>query len=75
MGRHAHVLLQVDPGRSQEALRYVSALPTVTGAALTSGPYDLIATVEADSDDALGRAVAQARRTPGLCVLQLCRPS
>jgi len=75
MGRQAHVLLQVDPGRSREALHYVSALPAVTGAALTSGPYDVIATVAADSDEAVGRAVAQARRTPGLCVLQLCRPS
>ena len=75
MGRHAHVLLQVDPGRSQEAFQYVSALPTVTDVAMTSGPYDVIATVEASSDEAVGRAVAQARRTPGLCVLQLCRPS
>jgi uncharacterized protein with GYD domain len=75
MGRQAHVLLQVDPGRSQEAYQYVSALPTMTDVALTSGPYDLIATVEASSDEAVGRAVAQARRTPGLCVLQLCRPS
>jgi uncharacterized protein with GYD domain len=75
MGRQAHVLLQVDPGRSQEAFRYLSALPTVTDAAMTSGAYDVIATVEAGSDDALSRAVAQARRTPGLCVLRLCRPS
>ncbi len=75
MGRQAHVLLQVDPGRWQEALRYLSALPAVTDAAMTSGPYDVIATVEAGSDEAVGRAVAQARRTPGLCVLQLCRPS
>ena len=74
MGHLAHVLLQVDPGRSHEAFQYVSALPAVTGVALTSGPYDVIATVEAASDEAVGRAVAQARRTPGLCVLQLCRP-
>ena len=26
MGRQVHVLLQVDPGRSQEAFRYVAAL-------------------------------------------------
>ena len=75
MGRQAHVLLQVDPGRSQEAYQYVSALPTVTDAAMTSGAYDVIATVDAGSDEVLGRAVAQARRTPGLCVLRLCRPS
>ena len=75
MGRQVHVLLQVDPGRSQEVYRYLAALPAVTDAAMTSGPYDVIATVDAGSDEAVGRAVAQARRTPGLCVLQLCRPS
>ena len=75
MGRQAHVLLQVDPGRSREAQSYLAALPTVTQATVTSGAYDVIATVEASSDELLGRAVAQARRTPGLCVLRLCRPS
>ena len=75
MGRQAHVLLQVDPGRSQEAFRYVSALPMVTDAAMTSGAYDVIATVEAGSDDVLSRLLAQARRTPGRCVLRLCRPA
>jgi uncharacterized protein with GYD domain len=74
MTSRAHVLLQVDPGRSGEALRYLSALDAVTEAAVTSGAYDVIATVSAPSDDALSHTVAQARRTPGLCVLRLCRP-
>ena len=75
MTSRAHVLLQIDPGRSREAVAYLSGLETVTEAALTSGPYDVIATVQAPSDDALGRAVARARRTPGLCALRLCRPT
>ena len=75
VARQAHVLLQVDPGRAREAFQYVSALPTVTSAAMTSGAYDVIAAVDARSDEVLGRAVAQARGTPGLCVLRLCRPS
>ena len=74
MTSRAHVLLQIDPGRSREAVQYLSALETVTDAAATSGAYDVIATVQAASDDALGRAVAAARRTPGLCVLRLRRP-
>ncbi|CAA9342228.1 MAG: hypothetical protein AVDCRST_MAG07-2435 [uncultured Frankineae bacterium] len=73
MTSRAHVLLQVDPGRSREAVQYLTGLDTVTEAALTSGAYDVIATVQAPSDDALGRTVAKARRTPGLCVLCLCR--
>ena len=75
MTSRAHVLLQIDPGRSQEAVQYLTGLETVTEAALTSGAYDVIATVQAPSDDVLGRTVAQARRTPGLCVLRLCRPT
>jgi len=74
MGRQVHVLLQVDPGRSQEAYQYVSTLPSVAEAAMTSGAYDVIATVDAGSDEVLSRTVAQARKTPGLCVLRLCRP-
>ncbi len=68
-----HVLVQVDPGRSQEAARYLAGLPTVTEAVLTSGSYDVIATVLTASEDALRRTLAQARRTPGLAVLRLCQ--
>jgi uncharacterized protein with GYD domain len=74
MSSRVHVLLQIDPGRSREAVDYLSGLDTVTEAAVTSGAYDVIATVSAPSDDALSHTVAQARRTPGLCVLRLCRP-
>ncbi len=72
MDSRAHVLLQIDPGRAQEAAQYVAALPAVSEAVLTSGPYDVIATVQGD-DAELRRTMAQARRTPGLCVLRLCR--
>lgn len=72
MDGRAHVLLQIDPGRAQEAAQYVAGLPSVTETVLTSGPYDVIATVQG-SDEALRRTMAQARRTPGLCVLRLCR--
>lgn len=75
MDVRAHVLLQVDPGRSQEAARYVAGLPTVLEAAPTSGAYDVIATVQAESEDGLRRTLALARRTPGLCALRLCRPA
>lgn len=71
----AHVLLQVDPGRSREAADYLAALPSVLGAAATSGAYDVIATVQAESEAALRGTLALARRTPGLCALRLCRGS
>ena len=72
MDGRAHVLLQIDPGRAREAAQFVATLPRVTEAVLTSGPYDVIATVQG-SDEELQRTMAQARRTPGLCVLRLCR--
>lgn len=72
MSGRAHVLLQIDPGRVREAAQYVSTLPTVTETVLTSGPYDVIATLQG-TDASLRRTMAQAKRTPGLCVLRLCR--
>lgn len=72
-GTRAHVLVQVDPGRSAEAASYLSGLPSVTEAVMTTGAYDVIATVLAASDDALRRVLGQARRTPGLAALRLCR--
>lgn len=72
MDSRVHVLLQIDPGRQEEAAQYVASLETVTETALTSGPYDVIATVQGTEAQLL-RTVAQARRTPGLCVLRTCR--
>ena len=71
---HAHLLLQVDPGRADEVASYVATLPSVTTAAVTSGPYDVIAVVDL-TDGALDRTVAQARRAPGLCGVRVCRPA
>jgi hypothetical protein len=72
MSSRAHMLVQVDPGRSREAAQYLSALATVAQAVITSGAYDVIATVSAGSEDAVRVTVARARQTPGLCALRLC---
>lgn len=74
MSVRAHALLQVDPGRAQEAARYLAGLPFVTEAAVTSGAYDVIATVEVSTEQAVSAAVGRLRRAPGLCALRLCRP-
>lgn len=71
---HAHLLLQVEPGRADEVATYVATLPAVTQAAVTSGPYDVIAVVDL-TDDALARTVVQARRAPGLSGVRVCRPA
>jgi hypothetical protein len=66
----AHVLLQVEPGRAEEAVRYVSALAGVESVAMTSGPFDVIAQVSAAE---LSRMLGRLRRTPGLWALRICR--
>jgi uncharacterized protein with GYD domain len=69
----AHLLLQVDPGRAGEAAAFLAGLPGVVEAVATSGPYDVVAVVEAAGEPGVQRAVARARRTPGLAVLRTCR--
>jgi len=70
----AHLLLQVDPGRADEVASFVSTLPSVREAAVTSGPYDVIAVVDL-TDDRLARVVAQTRRAPGLTRVCVCLPT
>ncbi len=67
----AHLLLQTDPGRADDVASYVATLTSVTGTVVTSGPYDVIATVE-DSDD-MPRLLAETKRAPGLARLCVCR--
>ena len=69
----AHMLMQVDPGWSQEAAGYLARIPRIVDATVTSGAYDVIATVQAESEEAIRSTLALARRTPGLCTLRLCR--
>ena len=69
---HALLLMQADPGRADEVASFVAGLPAVTEAAVTSGPYDVIATIDLTSAG-LARVVGLARRAPGLCDLRVCR--
>ena len=70
----AHLLLQVDPGRADEVASFVATLPSVREAAVTSGPYDVIAVVDL-TDGRLSRVVAQTRRAPGLTRVCICLPT
>ena len=69
---HALLLMQADPGRADEVASFVAGLPAVTEAAVTSGPYDVIATIDLTAAG-LARVVGLARRAPGLCDLRVCR--
>jgi hypothetical protein len=68
MSTRMHLLLQVDPGRAREVIGYLLGLPQVVDTAHTSGPYDVIATLEGSVQQGL----SQVRRAPGLAVLRKC---
>ncbi len=54
----AYILARIRTGEIGEALSQFRAVPGVTHADMTFGPFDLIATVEANSLEALGHMVA-----------------
>jgi DNA-binding Lrp family transcriptional regulator len=54
---HAYVLVQTEVGRSASVAKMMSQISGVTAADDVTGPYDVIAHVEAPDMDALGRDV------------------
>lgn len=70
-----HLLLQIEPGRAAEAVDYLGGVPDVADAVPTTGAYDVIASVPVTSEEALSRALAAVRRTPGLFALRVCTPT
>lgn len=69
----AHLLLQTDPGRAEDVVAHLGQLEGVSEAAVTSGPYDVIALLHPDVD--VPHALAQVKRAPGLSRLCVCRPA
>jgi DNA-binding Lrp family transcriptional regulator len=57
MAVHAYVLIQTDVGQAAGVARQIGEIPGVVMAEDVTGPYDVIARVEADSIDELGRLV------------------
>jgi DNA-binding Lrp family transcriptional regulator len=57
MAVHAYVLIQTDVGQAAGVTRQIREIPGVVVAEDVTGPYDVIARVEASSIDELGRLV------------------
>jgi DNA-binding Lrp family transcriptional regulator len=57
MAVHAYVLIQTEVGRAADVARQIGEIPGVVTAEDVTGPYDVIARVEASSIDELGRLV------------------
>jgi DNA-binding Lrp family transcriptional regulator len=51
------VLIQTESGKTGRVAEQVAAIPGVSSAAVVTGPYDVIAGIEADTIDSLGRMV------------------
>jgi DNA-binding Lrp family transcriptional regulator len=56
---HAYVLIQTDVGKAAHVALQVKAIGGVVGAEGVTGPYDVIATVEAPTMNDLGRMVVR----------------
>lgn len=69
----AYVLIHVRPGEVPEILRNMRRLESVSEAHMTFGPYDVVAEVEADDINKLGRLVAsEIQPIPGVIDTLTC---
>lgn len=69
----AYVLVRTMPGQASEALAQIEDIPGVTAAHVVTGPTDIIAFVEAQSMDALGRLiVSRIQQAPGVTRTTTC---
>jgi len=69
----AYVLVRTMPGQAGEALTRIHSIPGVSAAHAVTGPTDIIAYVEAESMDALGRLiVSRIQQAPGVTRTTTC---
>ena len=70
---HAYILIQTEVGRAASVAHSISELEGVALAEDVTGPYDVIARVEADSVDDLGKLViAKIQDVEGITRTQTC---
>lgn len=59
MSKTAYLLIEAEPGLSFNVIRGLRDLPEVTGADFVSGPYDIIAKIQVDDVNAIGRLITE----------------
>ncbi|MGB3257886.1 MAG: Lrp/AsnC ligand binding domain-containing protein [Ornithinimicrobium sp.] len=70
---HAYILVQTEVGKSSVVASAIAELPGVSEAEDVTGPYDVIARVEADSVNDLGRLViAKIQEVPHITRTTTC---
>ena len=62
----AYILIQTEVGRAADVARAIAGIPGVTLAEDVTGPYDVIARVEAPSVDELGQLVIARVEAPSV---------
>lgn len=73
MSVQAYVLVRTMPGQAGEALTRIQSIPGVNAAHAVTGPTDIIAFVDADTMDALGRLiVSRIQQAPGVTRTTTC---
>ena len=73
MSVQAYVLVRTMPGQAGEALTRILSIPGVNTAHAVTGPTDIIAFVDADTMDALGRLiVSRIQQAPGVTRTTTC---
>ncbi len=69
----AYILIQTDVGRAAAVATAITELPGVLQAEDVTGPYDVIARVQADDVDELGKLViARIQDVPGITRTLTC---
>ncbi len=69
----AYVLMEMSAGRANELARFLSAQDEVRDAARITGPYDVIAEIEADSVESIvGFVESRIHTAPGVIRTMTC---
>ena len=61
----SYVLIQTEIGKQPQVLAALRAIPGVIEAKVVTGPYDLVARVEAADVDSLGKLIVRAIQSVG----------
>ncbi|MCD6310343.1 MAG: Lrp/AsnC ligand binding domain-containing protein [Candidatus Eremiobacteraeota bacterium] len=75
---HSYILVEVEPGQVRDVSRKIASIPGISRACGVTGPYDVIAILEGDSIEELGKIVTtQIQVLPGVrktitCLCTLC---
>jgi DNA-binding Lrp family transcriptional regulator len=81
MSVSAYVLIEVEPGKVKELIGKVARIKGIKNSSAVTGPYDIIAAVEAENIEQLGEMItSQIQALPGVhktitSLVTMCLPA